>query len=275
MGEYRVIKEEFKTISQLLETMNRRENNKIMRAEHASRDGSKEFCGTASWTEAINMLPIGYLAVMNKLKSNMAVQKKLNSKFVASIERPTPHNAIVGYIPNVPNAIRNMPDSMISIDRKPMKRKTIHILYSNGGNCGKSTDWFIKAGTALLTAVDIIERGGIQTKIDIAFMTSRAGNEITFPTINIKNYGERFSLQKTSFPLVHPSMFRRIGFKWLETTPEITSSMYSCGYGQSPSIETIRKNVSVPSSTYILSAEEINGELECSVEKILQKLEMI
>lgn len=275
MDEYRVIKEEFKTFGQLLETMNRRENNKIMRNEHASKEGSKEFCGTESWEAAVNMLPVGYLAVMNKLKSNMAVQKKLNSKFVASIERPTPHNAIVGYIPNVPNAIRNMPESMISIDRKPMKRKTIHILYSNGGNCNKDTDWFINAGTALLTAVDIIERGGIQTKIDIAFMTAQAGEELTFPTINIKNYGERFSLQKTSFPLVHPSMFRRIGFKWLETTPDITESVYNCGYGSSPSIETIRKNVSVPSSTYILSAEEINEELECSVEKILQKLEMI
>lgn len=44
-------------------------------------------------------------------------------------------------------------------------------------------------------------------------MSAQTGNETTFPTVVIKNYGQRFDLQKVCFPLAHPSMLRRIGFK--------------------------------------------------------------
>ena len=33
----------------------------------------------------------------------------------------------------------------------------------------------------------------------------------------MKDYREHLDLQKLCFPVAHPSMFRRLGFKWLET----------------------------------------------------------
>lgn len=268
-----VIYEEFRNFDQLLSILNSRPNNQYMVNDHESRTNSKDFSGTANWEEACQMLATGYLDVIRKLKKNIAQQNKLNSKFVEEIDRPRPYIGVQGYCPCVPNAIRNIPQSMINIDRKPMKRKTLHILYSFGGSCMETTDWFINAGTALLSAVDIIEKGGIQTKIDLNFFPSFEGDEMTFPTICIKNYGERYSVQKISFPLVHPSIFRRIGFKWLETSPDISRRFYN--YGRSPQYDKLEEALDIQDpATYLISTYWIN-EHDCSVEQILKKFEVI
>ena len=56
-------------------------------------------------------------------------------------------------------------------------------------------------------------------------------NEMASFTINVKQHSQKLNLLKLSFPLVHPSMLRRFGFKWLETTPDIKDRTFSKGYG--------------------------------------------
>ena len=162
---------------------------------------------------------------------------------------------------------------MINMDRKPQKRKTLHILYSIDGNGGRPTEYFAKAGAALLSAIEIVEKGGIQTKIDLNFMAIVNSTETIFPTICIKNYGERYSVQKISFPIAHPSMLRRFGFKWLETSPDILNSYPN--YGQAVAYEELEKalNISDP-KTYLINTDWIDRN-NYSVEQILKKFEVI
>ena len=136
----------------------------------------------------------------------------------------------------MPNAILNLPDSMINIERHPQKQKTLDIIYSMGANCGEDAQLFIDAGVVLLTAIKILEINRISVRLKVGFMLgtedySGKSGEITCPTVLVKDYGQRADLQKLCFPLAHPSMFRRFGFKWLETTPGITSKAWQCGYG--------------------------------------------
>ena len=247
-----------------------------MRDCHSSNRRDCAWFGTNDYKEAVKLLQTGYMDVCKDMQKNVAGQTKLNSKLLQNVDHAVPHNAVVGYIPNVPAAIQNLPQSMISVNKKPMKRKTLHIIYGVGGSSMEKREYFEKAGTALLSAVDIIERCGISTKIDLAFFLSYCGSEFPLPTVCIKNYGERFSIQKVSFPLVHTSMFRRIGFKWLETTPQITNSNFSNGYGSPPthsgSEEAVRQ-VLKDGGVYISNAW-IN-EHGCSVEEIMKKLEVL
>lgn len=272
---YHVVREEFKSFAEMLNIINGRPNSEYMRGKKESmeRESSGGWYGTKNWTEACTLLGTGYLDVLSDLKKNIAMQNKLNSKFVEMIDRPRPSIGVQGYVPCVPNALRNLPKSMINIDRKPQKRKTLHILYSIGGNCGMSADWFVKAGTALLSAVEIVEKGGIQTKIDLNFFPAKSGEEITFPTITIKNYGERYSVQKVSFPLVHPSMFRRFGFKWLETSPGIKTTYPA--YGSEVPYNTMKEALEIKDpKTYFISTRWISDHKN-SVEEILKMFEVI
>ena len=260
---YKLLYEQFRDFDSLLSALNSRKNN-------------ISWYGTSSYKEACDMLGSGYLAVLNKMKTNLEIQKKLNSKFLTTVDRPIPHNSVVGYIPNVPAALQNLPNSMVSIDKKPMKRKTLHLMYVVGGNAGRDQDYFTNAGIAVLSAIDIIEKCGIQTKIDLCFFSGRSNDQICMPGICIKNYGERFSIQKVSFPLVHTSMFRRLGFKWIETTTLDIDHGYSYAYGSAASAYEIEQAVSSikEPNTYVLSTAWVNDN-DCSVESILKKLEMI
>ncbi|MBO7423147.1 MAG: hypothetical protein J6T99_07150 [Oscillospiraceae bacterium] len=254
--------------------MSHRENNRVMRGNHSSKEGSKDFTGTKSYSEALNLMQTGYDEAAKMLKRDVKNKSKINAKCMGIVKHPTPHSAVVGYIPNVPNAIRNLPASMISIDRTPMKRKTLDIIYSQHGSCARDQEYFSKAGAALLSAVEVIEKSGIQTQIDLAFMTAEGNSQLAFPTVRIKRYDERYSFQKVSFPLVHPSMFRRIGFKWLETSPAVTDNRFNIGYGHPPTDSTLRTEISLPKNTYLLTTAMIHGA-DCSTEAILEKLEVI
>ncbi len=269
----RVIYEEFRSFDQLIQTLASRPNNQYMRNDHSSQKDDFQWTGTRSYKAACEMLSTGYLDVIKKLQKNVAQANKLNAKFFSEIDRPRPYVGVQGYIPCVPNAIRNLPQSMINVDRKPMKRKTLHILYSISGSASREANWFVQCGTALLSAIDIIEHAGIQTKIDLNFFSSASDGQYPFPTICIKNYGERYSVQKISFPLAHPSMFRRIGFKWLETSPAVDN--HYCGYGSPPRWQKMEEVLHIEDpATYFISTDWIDDH-DFSVEEILRKFEVI
>ena len=269
----KLLYENFPSLSSLVITLQQRPNNKIMRAEHSSRESDYGFTQTHSYEEAVQLMQTGYDEAAKMLRDDVKQKSKIQSKYAAMVKHPTPHNAVVGFIPNVPNAIRNIPESMITKDSKPMKRKTLDIIYSMHGSCLRSTEYFKEAGATLLSAVELIEKSGIQTRIDLAFMTAEENDEVSFPTVRIKNYDERYSFQKVSFPLVHPSMFRRIGFKWLETTPQMTQD-FTGGYGHPPKTCILEKNVERRKDSYLIDTAWIHEHF-CSVEEILKKFEVI
>lgn len=269
----RIIIEEFENINSLLRTICSRPNNKIMEDEDSSRSNDKEFTGTETWNDAVKLLRTGYTEILGEVKEQLVKITKQNKKF-NSIKKSRIKNDIIGYVPNVPNSIMNLPESMINIKQVPQKRKTLSILYSIEGNANESVEFFIKTGIILIAAINTIEKSGIQVKLSVAFMTSEKDEEITFPIVCIKNYGQRFDLQKICFPLAHPSMLRRIGFKWLETTPEITAR-FNYGYGKDPKdltpiIEECKKRFG--KDTYVLNSHWIRSN-KYSVEKVLNYLD--
>lgn len=270
----KVLTEEFEDINSLLRVINSRNNNSVMRDENSSRTGSENFTGSKSYDESVKLIRTGYVDILKDVKEKLTEITRQNKQFDSGF-RPMPRNNIVGYVPNVPNAIRNIPESMINTNIVPQKRKTLSVVYSIEGNCNETTDFFIKTGTILLAAINTIEKSGVQVKLSVAFMTSQQGNETTCPTVVIKNYGQRFDLQKVCFPLAHPSMLRRIGFKWLETTPQITESGFAYGYGKDPKdLDLLSKTFKEKfgKNTYVLNTHWIRTN-DYSVEKLLNFLD--
>ena len=269
----KVLTEEFEDINSLLRVINSRQNNAIMKDEHSSRTGDKSFTGSSSYDESVRLIRTGYVDILKDVKEKLTEITRQNKQFDTGF-RQMPRNSIVGYVPNVPNAIRNIPESMINTNIVPQKRKTLSVVYSIEGNCNETTDFFIKTGTILLAAINTIEKTGVQVKLSVAFMTVQQGNETTCPTVVIKNYGQRFDLQKVCFPLAHPSMLRRIGFKWLETTPQITEN-FSWGYGRDPKdLALLSKTFKdkFGENTYVLNTHWIRTN-NYSVEKLLNFLD--
>lgn len=139
----KVITEEFDSINSLLTIINSRENNSVMENEHSSEEGSKSFTGSKSYGEAVKLIRTGYVDILKDVKEKLAKVSRKNKQF-SSFPKSMPKNSVMGYIPNVPNAIRNIPESMINRDTFIQKRKTLSVVYSIEGNCDETTDFLLR-----------------------------------------------------------------------------------------------------------------------------------
>ena len=271
------IYEEFDNINHLLSTLEKRPKNEFMEDEDSSEREDIEFFGTKSYEEATNLLKFGYSEHLSEIKS--VVRKNNLISFSDFNKKRIPKNMVLGFVPNVPNAIRNIPESMINVDRSSQKKKVMKIIYSIAGSCGVNKEVFIKAGIALVSAINIIELSGIQTQLNVGFSSSCEGSgeskEILCPVLRIKNFGERFNLEKICFPIIHPSMFRRIGFKYIETCPKMTKD-FSCGYGKPAKLDELREQLNENENksnipTKILDTAFIRNN-DYDIEEILKEL---
>lgn len=250
--------ERFNSIKELLSTLDSRENNKYMRGEYQSERSPASFTGTKSYEEAVTLLRTGYLDPLKKIKMACRKVSKDYSNATADVDRRQIRNMPIGYVPNVPNTLLGRPDSMINITNKPIKKKCINIIYANSASAFYDAEDFIEAGTSLISAINIIERSGTQVKLDVAFVTAKETKQRICGVLKIKGYGERFNLQKITFPLIHPSMMRRIGFKFLETVPGMEED-FSSGYGRSIDSKELAEMFETNNKTYILTMKDVGA----------------
>ena len=267
----KIYKENFPSISNLISVIDSREKNPVMRNCDTSKERSRyDWFNTKSYEEACSFAKFGWSDPLDDLKKALRASIKSSAKFQV-VNKSMPYNNIIGYVPNVPNALQNLPNSMITTDKFPQKRKTIHVVFCNGGNCNEESEFYLKAGSALINALNIMERTGIQVRIDICFFPARCGNEYLCPTVTLKDYGQRFDLLKLCFPLANSSMERRLGFRWLETHPHIKNSSWSFGYGSTiPSDESME--ILKDDSSYVITNYWIRDN-DYDIEKILNFLD--
>ena len=273
MADIKIVqKEHYDSIKQFLTTINSRTKNNVMRCEDSSQTGSSSFTGTKSYAEATELLEKGWSDVLPKIRKQFETSVKSNAN--GAIDRRRTYNHVVGYVPNVPNAILGLPQSMINQHIEPQKVKVVSIVYAPDANCGTEAETFIKAGVVVLNIVNQLELNGLRVRLMITPMDSFVNGTFLSCTINIKDFREQLDLKKIAFPIANPSMLRRFGFKWLETYPELTESGFACGYGRTISGEKNHKDDLVKSgiikgTDYFLNLERIE-ELRFDVQAVMK-----
>ena len=80
---------------------------------------------------------------------------------------------------------------------------------------------------------------------------STVGDEMHFSDFILKNESARLNPQKLYFPLCHPSWIRRLNFRLIEQTPDITSSWVGC-YGRPSDLETMKQVIDLKSNDIII-----------------------
>ncbi len=232
MTKRKVVLESFKTLDEFLETTKQRPLNAVFKDQgerlSSNRDEShkKEFwSGTATYEDAENIMLNGYREPLEKMKKAiLKIGQQDNNA------RPRSKNDFVGYAPNVPNYLMNVPINMINRDRIAPKVNTIHLTYSICTASKTTPDDMIKGGINFISLVNSLEKQGYRVKIDIIFTTVSNGTTASV-LFTLKQYSQATNLLKLAFPLVHPAMLRRFAFKWLETTPELKEKSFTHGYG--------------------------------------------
>ncbi len=210
--------------------------NEVFRwEEHGSVEGSQSFTHTASFNEAVELFKNGW--------SDMATKLVQKLKVIESNTQPTmkPRTtlSVAGYQAIVPLYLNGVPNNMVNKRIVPVKQKVITVNKSIDYNCNVTTDQIIEESIKALQIIKKLEAQGLRVNLNIVLGSSSGGTGF-YTKVRIKSANEKLNVSKLAFPLVHPSMLRRLFFRFIEVYPNITKD-YVFGYGSAADASELRQ----------------------------------
>lgn len=196
-------------------------------ADKSSEDGTYGFTGTHSLEEAYNLMVHGDEKLYKEIKDTI---KKLDIKKIIgnTIKRNSTYNSVVGFQVNVPNYLAGVPTDMIANKPNKISQKIVNIIINVTVNCGVDKSEYQKAGAYYFTLIDLLEKYGYRCNVYVAICEH--DDEDDYLLLKAKTDREPFNKEKMAFIIAHPSYFRRIGFKWIESC-NCKGEPTSYGYG--------------------------------------------
>lgn len=191
----------------------------------SSTDGSYGFTQTHSYEEATKLFKDGWSSMAQDLTKKLKVIQ--NQVVDAQVQKIL--YDVVGFQASVPRYLQGIPTSMVNKKRVPVKQRVITLNKDISYNCGITTEQIIQASVQTLQLIKKIEAQGIRVNLNLVWGVT-AGDTKEVAKIRLKSANERLNISKLAFPLVHPSMLRRLCFRYLEVAPTVTKS-YTWGYG--------------------------------------------
>lgn len=205
----------------LNETFRWRSNLSSSKKEHGWKTG---WYMSKSFDEASELFKNGWNAGAEELT------KRLNAvKSKAEVDKAFKNVLdVCGYQAIVPLYLQGVPNSMVNKRLVPVKQKVITINKMLSASSCVKAETMKQESIKCFQIIKKIEQSGIRVNLNLLISTGHVCAKI-----RLKSAGERLNVSKLAFPLVHPSMFRRLYFRFIETYPTIPQS-YAYGYGTVP-----------------------------------------
>ena len=213
---------------------------------------SFKFTQTSNFEEAMNLLKNGWDDMANKLTTSL----KVIEKEVKPAMKSRSCLSVTGYQAVVPLYLQGVPNNMVNKKMTPMKQKVVTLNKSINYSCGVKSETIINESIKTLQIVKKLEAQGYRCNLNILFSVSESygntGKRFAIK-VRIKSANEKLNVSKLAFPLVHPSMLRRLFFRFIEVYPNVTEN-FKHGYGFPMKDEVLRKANFHKNGEYLLPA---------------------
>ena len=148
---------------------------------------------------------------------------------------------VQGFQCSVPRYLQGIPTNMVNKKAIPVKNKivTINKLATYGWNVEPQT--IITESVKVLQLVNRLEKQGYRVNLNVMFAAKKRNASII--KLKIKSASQRLNIKQLAFPLVHPSMLRRIIFAVWERTEECDTDGFEYGYGCPMSYESLKQYI--------------------------------
>ena len=207
--------------------------------EHSSVTGSERFTKTKNFEEASELFKRGW----SDMATNLTQKLKVIESKTAPTMKPRANLDVCGYQAIVPLYLQGVPNNMANKKMVPIKQKIINVNKSIDYHGGVKADTIVEESIKALQIVKKLEAQGYRCNLNIVLGSSSGwGNEAKgfYIKVRIKSASEKLNVSKLAFPLVHPSMLRRLFFRFIEVYPTVTSNFVS-GYGAPATSYELRK----------------------------------
>jgi hypothetical protein len=181
---------------------------------------------THSYSEAMELFKNGWNDMAKEITHRLEVIKDVKATVMVNKMMFD----IVGYQASVPRYLQGIPTSMVNTKRIAQKQKVITIDKDISYNSMIESEDIIESSIQTLQLIKKIEAQGIRVNLNLIWGDGVPGTA-ELVKIRLKSAGERLNISKLAFPLVHPSMLRRLLFRYVEVAPSITRP-YTSGYGK-------------------------------------------
>lgn len=215
----------FNSIAELVKFNRETERTEFYRNYHVSDEGSSgySFTKTNSYEEAEDLLLHGWDEMAKTLNKKINVNVKSGNKTKTVYD-------VQGYQCSVPRYLQGIPTNMINNKKVIQKQKVLDIVKDFGYSGVTKSETIERESIKLLKAVNELESKGYRCNVSIVIVSKKGyTNNYVKMQVKIKNASQRMNIKQMAFPLVHPSMFRRIVFGIIERLEETKS--FGSGYG--------------------------------------------
>lgn len=216
-----------------------------------SVSGSKKFTQTESYEEAVELFKSGWSYMATKLVKKL---KDIESSTKPTM-KPKTTLSVCGYQAVVPLYLQGVPNNMVNKKLMPVKQKVITLNKSIGYASKVKSEQIIDESIKTLQIIKKFEAQGYRCNLNIIIGVSEKyfyeGKNVLVK-IKIKSANEKLNISKLAFPLVHPSMLRRLYLRLIEVHPTITKG-FTCGYGH-PYDDCTMKKIINKNAEYLLPA---------------------
>ena len=136
---------------------------------------------------------------------------------------------VVGYQASVPRYLQGIPTNMVNKVNMKQKNKVITINKCATYAWKTKPQVIINESVKVLQLINRLEKQGYRVNLNVVFGTNAINKTIT--KVRIKSSSQRLNIKQVAFPLVHPSMLRRIIFAVWERLEENNNDVFKWGYG--------------------------------------------
>lgn len=216
---------EFKSLNEFNEYLNNTPFNEAFRwNKHASVEGNEKFTHTKSWEEASNLLKNGWDDMAKKLTKKIEAKSMEVEKTVRAITAFD----VCGYQASVPRYLQGIPTNMVNKKMVVVKQKVITINKCINYSCRVTAEQIEEESIKAFQIIKKLEAQGLRVNLNVISGTQNDRSIIA--KVRVKNANERLNVAKMAFVMCHPSMLRRMFFRFLEVYPKVTSRFVG-GYG--------------------------------------------
>lgn len=256
----------YDSISDFENFINNTSFNEVFRWEsHSSVSTDRHWTGTSNYEEAVDLLKHGADDLSKRLEKAYQIK-------AADIGTKTAIRSfydVAGFQASVPRYLQGIPTSMVNQKKVVQKAKVITLNKDMNYNCRWSVEDIINESAKALAIVKKIEATGTRVNLNLCWV-AQAGSQRVGCKIRLKNAGERLNVSKLAFVMAHPSMLRRMLFRWLEVNPDVVDRSYAHGYGSPSNIKDIQEDGEYTLPIKIYDIEQTIKEMQLDKDKPAQ-----
>ncbi|MGI6032085.1 MAG: DUF7192 family protein [Coriobacteriales bacterium] len=249
-GYLTVLHFSFSSLAEYLDYLETAPVSRAFENAQVSKQDYEEFTGSKSLEDAIAMCRYGY---QDGFEEFFGLDAQIMRALDMSFDTVRTYNDYVGFAPDVKAYLEGSPLTMINRPNPP--RKSISVYMNTSYDAQTEISQIFHRGAAVLTAMKVLEMLRYSVDLHLFEMSycdmGDSTVEVHFSEFSLKNAGERTNVQKLFFPLCHPSWIRRLNFRLIETTPDI-SYQWAGTYGYPCSLHLMRKVLDLDETSCVL-----------------------